>query len=387
MGPTSMAASPQPFSPKQALLLPCLQWPLLAIDAQSQTIVWHSPALSATELSGALDDIILLESPLSVSPSYDAPSEWLLGRKADDDEPVMCRIWVDADSANHWWVLVVPLPEMQSSAEVAALHQRHRDFVSVVSHEFRTPLTSIKGFADTLLRYGASLKPEQQAKFITTIKEQADRLTRMVENLLTVSKLGEGTVQVECRTLPLGPMLERVIENIKAKASQDPLYANRTLSLNLPDTLPASWVDPDKIEQVLTNIIDNAVKYAFANTQVDVSVTHHKDDEMLLVAVTNRGEGIPKDQLPKIFKRFSRADNPLTRQVEGTGLGLYITRNLITAMGGTITVDSTPGETTTFTIHIPEATAQRQSDWHKQREADDDDDDIAGSGAGTLEAR
>lgn len=250
---------------------------------------------------------------------------------------------------------------------IEEISQKHRDFVSVVSHEFRTPLTSIKGFADTLLRYGGNLNDDQRTKFITTIKDQADRLTRMVENLLTVSKLGEGTIQVDCRTVPLEPMLARVVGNIEAKASQDPLYANRSVELQLPDGLPALWADPDKLEQVLTNLVDNAVKYAYANSVVTISATETTDDH-LAIAIINQGDGIEADQLPKIFKRFSRADNPLTRNVEGTGLGLYITRNLVSAMAGEITVASQPGQTTTFTVTLPTATDERQAAWHAQRE-------------------
>ncbi len=372
-----MAAPESPFTPPNQLGLPLQQWPLLAMDKHSLAIGWCSPALAGIKQGASFKQSIALEATAPDMATITTPTEWFTGTLAHNQQPILCRLWPGTDNDGLLWAMVIPAPESEDAADIADLQKRHQDFVSVVSHEFRTPLTSIKGFADTLLRYSDNLKPEQRTKFITTIKEQADRLTRMVENLLTVSKLGEGTVQVECRTLPLAPMLERVIENIKAKASQDPLYANRTIALHTPDTITASWADPDKLEQVLTNIIDNAVKYAYTNTEVAVNVSEADDGDMLHVAVTNNGDGIGKDQLPKIFKRFSRADNPLTRQVEGTGLGLYITRNLITAMNGDITVDSTPNQSTTFTIHIPAATAQRQADWHKQREADDANDEGA----------
>ncbi len=366
-----MAAPEQSFTPPNPLGLPLEQWPLFVLDTATQSIIWCSPALPSISAEGAIHTHIAFSATAPDFTTITSITDWLNVTTIHNDEPALCRLWPDEGNSAYLWGMVIATPNAAPNVDIADLQKRHQDFVSVVSHEFRTPLTSIKGFADTLLRYSDNLKPEQQVKFVTTIKEQADRLTRMVENLLTVSKLGEGTVQVECRTLPLGPMLERVIENIKAKASQDPLYANRSIALNIPDNIVSSWVDPDKIEQVLTNIIDNAVKYAYTNTEVDVNLSPTSDNDMLQVAVTNKGEGIGKDQLPKIFKRFSRADNPLTRQVEGTGLGLYITRNLITAMGGDITVDSTPNETTTFTIHIPAATAERQAAWHKQREDDE----------------
>ena len=263
---------------------------------------------------------------------------------------------------------------------VEQLSQTYRDFVSVVSHEFRTPLTSIKGFADTLLRYGGQLQPEQQTKFISTIKDQASRLTRMVENLLTVSKLGEQTIELAPRSVALAPLLERVNANILAKGSQEPLYADRVIDCQLEKGLPNVWADPDKLEQVLTNVIDNAVKYSFKGTPVAVTVSIVDNDTtsataQLKVEVVNQGAGIPKEQLESVFKRFSRADNPLTRQVEGTGLGLYITKNLVKAMGGHIAVTSEPNETTCFAITLPSATDARQAAYHASREDDDTDED------------
>jgi two-component system phosphate regulon sensor histidine kinase PhoR len=263
---------------------------------------------------------------------------------------------------------------------VEQLSQTYRDFVSVVSHEFRTPLTSIKGFADTLLRYGGQLQPEQQTKFITTIKDQASRLTRMVENLLTVSKLGEQTIELAPRSVALAPLLERVNANILAKGSQEPLYEGRTIDFSLEKGIPNVWADPDKLEQVLTNVIDNAVKYSFKGTPVAVTVSIVDGDTtsataQLKVEVVNQGAGIPKEQLGSVFKRFSRADNPLTRQVEGTGLGLYITKNLVKAMSGHIAVTSQPNETTCFAITLPSATDARQSAYHATRETNDADED------------
>lgn len=324
--------------------------------------------------TGSLAECLTLAEGESTDSGCWHSALWQASDSSNEPYDVLIRFG-EADDNGHQVAIVLCLnqlspcvPNPAIEATIEQLSQKHRDFVSVVSHEFRTPLTSIKGFADTLLRYGGNLNEEQRNKFITTIKEQADRLTRMVENLLTVSKLGEGTVQVECRTVPLEAMLERVITNIEAKGSQDPLYTNRAIQLNLPDKLPSCWADPDKLEQVLTNIIDNAVKYAFANSTIIVAPTIDENDT-IAIAVTNEGEGIGKDQLPKIFKRFSRADNPLTRNVEGTGLGLYITRNLITAMDGDITVDSEPGKTTTFTIRIPTVTDERQAAWHAARDS------------------
>ncbi len=247
-------------------------------------------------------------------------------------------------------------------SEEQAISQAHSDFVSVVSHEFRTPLTSIKGFADTMLRYGGQLPPEQQTRFITIIKDQADRLTRMVENLLTASKLGSGKMEMAFRAINLEKMVDKVVQNILAKGNQDKTYANRKIQVDIAPKLPDVWADTDKLEQVLTNLIDNAVKYSFPESIVYVkSNLDPADEDRIVIRITNSGVGIPPEHLPKIFTKFSRIDNPLTRQVEGTGLGLYITKTMATSMNGAIAVESVPDEETTFTLTFQVATPERQA--------------------------
>lgn len=251
-------------------------------------------------------------------------------------------------------------------SEEQAISQAHSDFVSVVSHEFRTPLTSIKGFADTMLRYGGQLGQDQQTRFVSIIKDQADRLTRMVENLLTASKLGSEKAENAYRANDLKKMVDKVVENILAKASQDQTYANRTVNVSISDTLPQVWADQDKLEQVMTNLIDNAVKYSFPNSEVQVNAVAEDDKKSIRITVANQGIGIPKEHLPQIFTKFSRVDNPLTRQVEGTGLGLYITKSMITSMGGQITVSSEPDKETVFTVVLNAATAELQERYHDE---------------------
>ncbi len=268
-------------------------------------------------------------------------------------------------------------------SEEQAISQAHSDFVSVVSHEFRTPLTSIKGFADTMLRYGAQLQPEQQTRFVTIIKDQADRLTRMVENLLTASKLGSGKMEMAYRAIPLEALAEKVSQNILAKASQDKTYEGREIDLNISSSIPDVWADKDKLEQVLTNLIDNAVKYSFPDSVVQVNArveipknANPSSDEYVTIQISNAGVGIPPEHLSQIFTKFSRIDNPLTRQVEGTGLGLYITKTMCTSMGGRIQVESIPDKETTFTVQFLVATPERQEAYHKARtDASDDEDE------------
>lgn len=270
---------------------------------------------------------------------------------------------------------------MELFSEDLSLSSAHSDFVSTVSHEFRTPLTSIKGFAETMLRYGEKLPPEHMRRFVIIIKEQADRLTRMVENLLSVSKLGAGKLELAYRPVAMKPLIEKVVETVKAKEASSP--RNYVIQVNEAET-EAAWSDPDKLEQVVINLVDNAVKYSFENTTVTVQVNPVEGrDDFLELRVSDQGVGIPKDHQHKIFTKFSRIDNPLTRNAEGSGLGLYITKSLTLALGGTIDVESEPEQGTTFILKFPMATAQRQEAYKRRLLVDSgsaDDDDVAPAG-------
>lgn len=235
------------------------------------------------------------------------------------------------------------------------VQQAQTEFVSTVSHELRTPLTSIKGFADTILRAGDRLDSSQQRRYVGIIKDQADRLTRLVEDLLAVSRLESKKMQLTIRALDLTEAIERVTRNLAEKARE------HRIEHNLPAGLPAVWADADRLEQILTNLIDNAIKYSPPRTTVSISARDLPGNpEMVEFSVTDQGVGIPQEHLPEIFTKFSRLDNPLVRQTEGTGLGLYITRSLVIALGGQIKVTSSPGHTT-FTVQLPAASLEEQA--------------------------
>lgn len=236
-----------------------------------------------------------------------------------------------------------------------SVQQAQTEFVSTVSHELRTPLTSIKGFADTILRAGDRIEPSQQRRYVGIIKDQADRLTRLVEDLLAVSRLESKKMQLTIRAIDLNETVQRVYRNLQDKA------ANHKISINIPPGLPPVWADSDRLEQILTNLIDNAIKYSPANTTVTIVARDiNTTPEMVEFTVSDQGTGIPKEHLADIFSKFSRLDNPLVRQTEGTGLGLYITRSLVLALGGQIKVDSEPGDTT-FTVQLLAAGLEEQA--------------------------
>lgn len=239
--------------------------------------------------------------------------------------------------------------------QAQSVQQAQTEFVSTVSHELRTPLTSIKGFADTILRAGDRLDQSAQRRYIGIIKDQADRLTRLVEDLLAVSRLESRKMQLTIRALNLLDAVERVIQNLSEKSKR------HQVAVKIPPGLPQVWADADRLEQILTNLIDNAIKYSPPETTVSICARAvHQTPEMVEFSVSDQGGGISAEYLPQIFNKFSRQDNPLTRQTEGTGLGLYITKSLVVALDGSISVASEPGSTT-FTVQIPAATLEQQA--------------------------
>ncbi len=281
-------------------------------------------------------------------------------------QPEALKVKVKHSTLGAGWILTLVDP----FSEDTTLTQAHSDFVSTVSHEFRTPLTSIKGFADTLLRYGTQLPDEEKRRFISIIKDQADRLIRLVENLLAASRLSAGRVELSYRPIPLKKLLEKTMESVRAK-TMAPSSAHsgtpRVFQLSVHPESIEVWADADKLEQVFINLLDNAAKYSPDGTPVSVRAEFlPEDDAQVRIVVQDQGPGIPAELLPKIFTQFYRVESPLKQQVEGTGLGLYITQSLTTAMGGRILAESAPGQGSTFTVIFPAATPERQAIYQRR---------------------
>ena len=227
-----------------------------------------------------------------------------------------------------------------------------KDFISTVSHELRTPLTSIKGFAQTMLNSWDKLDDESKKKFLKIIEEQSNRLINLVENMLSVTKLQETNDNLIYKETNLKTVIEPVIAIIKNA------YPSHKYYLEYSENTPYISVDRDKFQQIMTNLIENAAKYSEDNTAVSIKVHPHGD--FVSISVTDRGVGILPENYNKIFTKFSRIDNPLTRKVQGSGLGLYITKSLVEKMGGTITVTSGEGETT-FEVLMPVKSMEEQA--------------------------
>ena len=229
-----------------------------------------------------------------------------------------------------------------------ALEEAKSEFVATVSHELRTPMAGIYGAAQTLLREDIELDPGNRRTLLEIIATQAVRLSEITEEVLIASRLDRGELPVARERVDVGPLAAETIEHMRARVPD----ANR-LALDLEPGLPPASADPDRLQQVLLNLLDNAVKYSPNGGQVVLTVSAPTNG--IRIAVTDRGPGIPSSEQQRIFEKFYRLDTQLTRAGGGTGLGLYITRELVRRMGGTIGVESEPGRGSTFTVDLPRA--------------------------------
>jgi len=227
------------------------------------------------------------------------------------------------------------------------LEQVRQDFVANVSHELKTPVTSILGFVDTL-RDGAMDEPENARRFLDIISRQSYRLQAIIEDLLCLSRLEQGTGVVG---RDLG---EYGVADVLAAATQScQLQADaRSMTLRVAcDPQLRAHLDPDLMEQALVNLIDNAIKYSDEPGIIDIAA--NQVDDHLMISVRDRGRGIESRHLPRLFERFYRVDKSRSRDQGGTGLGLAIVNHISLAHGGRVTVLSKPGEGSQFTIQIP----------------------------------
>jgi two-component system phosphate regulon sensor histidine kinase PhoR len=227
------------------------------------------------------------------------------------------------------------------------LEQVRRDFVANVSHELKTPVTSIKGYAETLLD-GALEDPEAARRFVQVIAGQAERLQRIIEDLLALAALEEAADggAVELTETDLCDIVAVALEVCAGKAEEKGIELRRRCSERC---LVA--VNPPLLEQALVNLVDNAVKYSPEGTAVEVAV--ESDESEVRIAVRDEGPGIPREHLPRLFERFYRVDKARSRDLGGTGLGLAIVKHIAQAHGGRVSVTSTLGEGSTFTVHLP----------------------------------
>jgi len=251
------------------------------------------------------------------------------------------------------WILVsgVSFPEgtvyaFRDVTQERALRDLQAEFVATVSHELRTPLAAVYGAAMTLRQHSESLTEDRRERLFDIVYDEADRLNRIVDDILWASRLDSGRIDFAVESFAPDALADAVLAAARTHAPSHVFF-----ELTRPPNVPPVEADAEKVRQILSNLVDNAVKYSPEGGRVEVSIEPQRDS--IRFAVSDEGIGIPGHEQPLVFEKFYRLDPNQTRGVGGTGLGLYICRELTRRMNGRIWVTSTHGEGSTFFVELP----------------------------------
>jgi signal transduction histidine kinase len=239
-----------------------------------------------------------------------------------------------------------------ANEELKELDRLKSQFLAHVSHELRSPLTSIKGFAENMLEGMTGNTTQKQVQYLRRIQANSGRLARMISDLLDRSRMEAGKMEISMGDVPVIELTQEVTEQFKTLAQTK--GQDLTLEYSQPDLMVHA--DGDKVNQVLTNLVENALKYTPKDGSIRVQIVP-KDPHLVHISVIDTGHGIPADALPHIFTPFFRVKRPSLKHVEGLGLGLSISKQLIEMQGGTLVVESTEGKGTTFSFTLPRSQA------------------------------
>ncbi|MBD0348073.1 MAG: GAF domain-containing protein [Thermoleophilia bacterium] len=318
---------------------------IVAVDRDGTVVLWNR---AAEQITG-----------LPQSEALGRPLVRLLGRNLSAAPGGAERLVPIPRGAEQVWLSVSEAVMRDPAGDVAGRIYAFRDvsaervveemkstFVSTVSEELRRPLTSIYGFAETLLRRDVLFSEDERRTFLGYIASEAERLTSIVDQLLSVARLEAGDLDVELAPTDVRRVVAEVVETVEASGALD----GHRFVIDLPSEPLDASVDRDKLRQILVNLVDNAVKFSPGGGTVTVAARRRPD--AVEVRVVDEGVGVPAGEHDRIFSKFHRADSPVTG---GTGLGLFIAQGLVTAMGGRIWVDSQAGEGATFVFELPVA--------------------------------
>lgn len=231
----------------------------------------------------------------------------------------------------------------KNNAELKKLNEFRSNLIDTVSHEFRTPLTSIQGYTSRLLRNDIQIDEETKQKSLRTIKKQSERLSRMIEDLLVIPDIEGARIRVKLEPVWLNKTINSSIALVKSDEKE--------IVNNVGQDFPLVLADKDRLEQVFVNLLENAAKYADDGSKIIIDATH--DDDCTKIFIKNECDLIPRDKLQKLFEKFTRIDDKTTRTTRGTGLGLFIVKGLIEAMEGEIKLHSSMEEGFVVEIKLP----------------------------------
>ncbi len=320
------------------------------VDRTGVIRLWNPAAEAVTGYSA---DAMIGRRPSEAIPGWENFREQIpVAGEAGPATPE--TVWIETDEGQRWISISAveffggTVYAFRDVTEAHRLEELKGDFVATASHELRTPLAAVYGAAQTLRRHDFALDEAGRERFVSMIVDEADRLSRIVNEILLATQLDGTGVDLSAELFDPRDLVNRV-----AEATRSHLRPEITLEVAASTPVPEVAADRDKVRQVLVNLVDNAVKYSPSGGRVELSV--EAVDGNVRFAVRDEGLGIPADEQERIFEKFYRLDPAMTRGVGGTGLGLYICHELVRRMGGRIWVESTHGEGSTFSFELPAA--------------------------------
>jgi PAS domain S-box-containing protein len=326
---------------------------VVLLDDEGRVRFWNAAAAAIT---GVREEDALGRRPTDVLPAWEGLTR--LAELADAEAPERARpvtVPVETAGGGDRWVAVTGVAfdegvvyALRDVSDEHALERARSDFVATASHELRTPLAAVYGAARTLRRSDIVIPAEQREQFLEMIVSETERLTAIVSQILLAGQIEEGRVDVATAAIDLHPLVESVLASTRLRAPEQ-----IELRLEQNGGSAVALADEDKLRQVLVNLLDNAIKYSPDGGDVTLEVAGGPARARL--TVRDGGLGIPFGEQERIFEKFYRLDPALTRGVGGSGLGLYISRELVSRMGGTLTVRSEPGEGASFVVDLPAA--------------------------------
>jgi len=305
----------------------------LSFTGEGSTGVVHDALIKHPELSAAIDNALKSCGAIEREIKIDSPEEAAL-------QVVISPI------CNHVGDCIGVVAVLHDITERRKVERMRKDFVGNVSHELKTPVTSIKGFTETLLD-GAIDDLETNREFVEIIDKEAERLKRVIQDLLELSRIEGKQVQLNYEPEDLSSIIRNTVQNLRGQIKSK----NLNINFDLPEKSVIAAIDRDIVEQVLVNLVDNAVKYSPAGGEIEVGVEEREKD--VVVRVRDTGVGIPPEDIDRVFERFYRVDKTRSREQGGTGLGLSIVKHLVDIHGGMVGATSQPGVGSEFFFTLP----------------------------------
>jgi two-component system phosphate regulon sensor histidine kinase PhoR len=338
---------------EQEAILSSMTEGVLALDAEGRLLTINSAGAEMLSIDPATTQNLPVQEVVQ-----DPGLKWFINRTLSSPEPIEGEVELKDQGRRIYKAHGTSLRDPQGTSlgtlvvlhditQLRQLENTRRDFVANVSHELKTPITSIKGFVETLLA-GALKEPENAENFLRIIAKQTDRLNEIIDDLLTLSRIEQDAErrQIFFNGQKITGVLQSAIQVCEAKAAAKDIE----IQLSCPDNLRAR-INPPLLEQALVNLVDNAVKFSEPGKVVEVEA--RREGPQVIIQVRDQGPGIPSEHLPRIFERFYRADSGRSRKIGGSGLGLAIVKHIALAHGGRVTVASSPGQETVFSLQVP----------------------------------